>query len=390
MAGERMASALKKYRAQYWLADRPGRSALLNALCAATGYHRKYAISLLNAPEDTPLRVPRRRSPTYSPAAVRVLACIWEAAGYPWSVRLKAMLPLWLPYACARVRGCTPEVEQALLKMSPRQMDRRLADKKRQHKRGIYAHTKPGSLLKHQIPIRCGPNETGEPGWCEIDLVAHCGPSASGQFLYSLNLTDLYTGWCETRAILGKGEADVVDALDEIRRELPFALKGIDSDNGSEFINHHLVRYCKKHRIQFTRSRPYKKNDNAHIEQKNWTHVRRILGWQRHDTREEQDAINRLYRGQLRLMMNLYQPSVKLHKRNRVGTRLHREYMPALTPLDRLLAHHQGKTAPLALQRLDTLRKSSDPFDIAQRIEGQLTAITRLARTPEDKSKLAF
>lgn len=148
----------------------------------------------------------------------------------------------------------------------------------------------------------------------------------SGEFIYSLNLTDIFSGWDEPFALMGKGERGVVMALDHMRRILPFALKAIDSDNGSEFINYHLYRYCAEHGIQFTRGRPYKKDDNAHIEQKNWTHVRKLLGWERYDTPEALAAINALYRGPWRTMMNLFQPCVKLREKVRVGSRLIRRY----------------------------------------------------------------
>ncbi len=274
------------YRKRYGKADRAGRSQLLDEFCAQTHYHRKYAIALLGRPADSPDPgcVVRRRGVTYSKASIRVLERIWKTAGYPWSVRLKAMLPQWLPWAREHVRGVTPAVEAQLLRMSPRQMDRRLKEKKRRLKRRLYGRTKPGTLLKHHIPIKTDQWDVTEPGFCEIDLVSHSGPNASGEFIHSFNLTDIHTGWCETRAIMGKGEAGVVAALEDMRKSLPFTLKAIDSDNGSEFINYHLYRYCQKHGIQFTRGRPYKKDDNAHIEQKNWTHVRKLWGWDRYDT----------------------------------------------------------------------------------------------------------
>lgn len=375
MAGERLEAALRRYRERYHKAARRERSKVLDEFCEATDYHRKYAIVLLNRPVDAgPSKPRRRRGPTYSPEAIGVLERVWEAAGYPWSTRLKAMLPLWLPWARQHVRACTPEVEAQLLRMSARQMDRRLAERKRTLKRRIYGRTKPGTLLKQHIPIKTDHWDVTEPGYCEIDLVSHSGPNASGEFLHSLNITDIHTGWGETRAIMGKGEAGVVDALDAIRRSLPFALKAIDSDNGSEFINHHLVRYCKKHRIAFTRGRPYKKDDNAHIEQKNWTHVRRIFGWDRYDTRAEQDAMNALYTGQLRYMMNLFQPCVKLIGKERVGSRLRRYYDTAQTPLDRLIA--AGIDTP-ALRRLIQERERTDPFQLAKHIEHQLTALAK-------------
>lgn len=381
MAGERLERVLREYRREYGKANQSEKTGLLNTFCKVTGYHRKYAIGLLNQPADSPIReVKRRRGPTYSAAALRAIEGIWKAAGYPWSERLKALLPLWLPWARKRWRWLAPAVEAEMLRITARQIDRRLQAKKRALKRRIYGRTKPGSLLKHHIPVKTDNWDVTAPGSVEVDLVSHSGDCASGEFIHSLNVTDIHTGWVETRAVMGKGETGVVNAVDDIRRNLPFPLHAIDSDNGSEFINHHLYRYCKQHHVQFTRGRPYKKNDNAHIEQKNWTHVRRVFGWDRYDTRTVQAAMNDLYTHELRLMMNLFQPSVKLRKKERVGSRLRRHYEPAQTPLDRLIAGRDFKVLPLALQKLVRLRERLDPFSLSEAIEHKLTQIERIRK----------
>ena len=386
MAGERILDGLRTYRTRYKKADKTGRSRLLDEFCEQTGYHRKYAIALLGKPADTPApgTTRRRRGPTYSASSVRILAQIWRAAGYPWSARLKALLPQWLPWAHEHLRGLTPKVEREQLTMSARQMDRRLQDKKRRLKRRIYGRTKPGTTLKHHIPIKTHNWDVNEPGYCEIDLVSHSGPHPSGEFIYSLNVTVIHTGWCETRAVMGKGETGVVKALETIRQALPFALKGIDSDNGSEFINHHLLRYCKKHRIQFTRSRPYKKDDNAHIEQKNWTHVRKLVGWDRYDTSAQLQALQALYTGSWRAMMNLYQPCVKLKEKVRIGARVTRRYDPPQTPLDRLIAYYAGKKLPKAVCALCNQRDRTDPFMLAKQVDKALGTLTRTGTTKQE------
>jgi len=232
-------STLKRYQELYSKANRKERGRLLDEFCELTQYHRKYAISLLGKPADSPApgSRKRKRGPTYSAACITVLEKIWDAAGRPWSKRLKAMLPQWLPWARGRFALLTPAVEAQLLAMSARQMDRRLQAKKRQLKRRMYGRTKPGTLLKHQIAVKTEQWDVKEPGFFEIDLVSHSGPHAAGEFLYSLNITDIHTGWCETRAVMGRGEAGVVEALEEMRLVLPFELKAIDSDNGSEFIS---------------------------------------------------------------------------------------------------------------------------------------------------------
>ena len=303
---------------------------------------------------------------------------IWEAAGYPWSQRLKALLPLWVPWARRERPDLSPEVEREILRISARQMDRRLQPKKRALKRCLYGRTKPGTLLKHQIPVKTDCWDVTEPGFTEIDLVSHSGPCAAGEFIYSLNVTDIHTGWVETRAVLGKGERGVVEALDAIRRALPFPLRGIDSDNGSEFINYHLYEYCKTNAIQFTRGRPYKKNDNAHIEQKNWTHVRRVFGWERYDTPALLTAMNGLYAGDLGRMMNQYQPSVKLREKTRVGSRVQGRYDTAQTPLDRLVGDRALGVLPPALRVLVKGRARLNPFTLSRRIEAEMRHIDAL------------
>jgi hypothetical protein len=361
---------------RYATATKAVKHQILNEFCATTGYHRKSAIRALQAP---PPRTPRRRPPptsAYGSQTIAVLAAIWEAASYPWSRRLKALLPLWLPWARHRL-AIPPQVERQLLAISPATIDRRLQPRKRQLKRRLYGRTKPGTLLKHHIPIRTERWETTAPGFVEADLVSHSGNSADGEFIHSLNLTDIHTTWVETRAVLGRGQIGIRNALDEMRTALPFELQGLDSDNGVEFINGHLFRYCQAHHIQFTRGRPYKKDDNAHVEQKNWTHVRKLLGWDRYDSPEALEAINDLYRHELRLMMNLFQPSVKLLRKVRVGSRLTRVYEQPQTPLDRLLASGQGD--PLQVAALGELRQRLDPFALSAAINQKLTRIYRLA-----------
>ena len=207
--------------------------------------------------------------------------------------------------------------------------------------------------------------------------MAHCGSLGDGEFVHSLNLTDIHTTWVETGAVLGKSQVAVQRALAELREALPFALRGIDSDNGSEFINQHLWDYCQAQEIQFTRGRPYKKDDNAHIEQKNWTHVRKLLGYVRYDTPAAQAAIQALYRGDLRLFQNFFLPSVKLLRKERVGARVRRRYDAPQTPLDRVLACPEIPAAVAA--QLRRHRASLDPFALGRAIDQQLERIYALA-----------
>ena len=364
--------------ARYQRATPQEKSSLLTELCRVCGYHRKHAIRKLSHPLPDQPRTPRRpnRGLTYDVQVLDVLRAVWEAASYPWSVRLKALLPVWRPWI-SRHFHLTAAQQRQLLTISARQIDRRLQPYKTKLKRHLYGRTKPGSLLKHHIPIRTEHWDVHGPGYVEIDLVSHSGNSANGQFIFSLNLTDIFSGWTETRALLGKGERGVVAALDEMRTQLPFALCAIDSDNGREFINDHLYRYCQRAGIQFTRGRPYKKDDNAHIEQKNWTHVRKLLGWDRYDSPRALAAINALYQNEWRHMMNLFQPSVKLQRKKRVGSRLTRQYDIPQTPLDRLIKSQQGDLPKL--QALLLRRSTSDPFALAAQIEAKVRKIWDLA-----------
>jgi hypothetical protein len=270
-------------------------------------------------------------------------------------------------------------VEAQVLTISPRQIDRRLAPHRREIRTRLYGRTKPGTLRKHHIPLRTDRWDVAIPGFTEIDLVAHCGSLGDGEFVHSLNLTDIHTTWVETAAVLGKSQVAVQRALAELREALPFALRGIDSDNGSEFINQHLWDYCQAQEIQFTRGRPYKKDDNAHIEQKNWTHVRKLLGYVRYDTPAAQAAIQALYRGDLRLFQNFFLPSVKLLRKERVGARVRRRYDAPQTPLDRVLACPEIPTVVAA--QLRRHRASLDPFALGRAIDQQLDRIYALANS---------
>jgi hypothetical protein len=368
---------LREIHPRYRNACREEKGRILDEFCKVTGYNRKYAIRVLGGPPPE-RRAPRRRGrkPSYGDKAVSILAAVWAAAGYPWSVRLKALLPLWLPWI-RKHHGLTAKVEEQLLAISARQIDRRLAGARKRAGRRLYGRTKPGSLLKHHVPLRTDRWDVSRPGYTEIDLVSHSGNCASGEFAHTLNVTDIHTTWTESVAQLGKAEVRVRDGLDRIRKDLPFDLMGIDSDNGSEFLNAHLVRYCKRESIQFTRGRPYKKDDNAHIEQKNWTHVRKLMGWVRHDSEEAVDAMNLLYRGDLRLLQNLFLPSVKLQRKERIGSRVRRCYEAPRTPFDRV--RECKEIRPEIVERLREQRERLDPFLLSRSIDRQLERIHAMA-----------
>jgi hypothetical protein len=372
---------------RYTGAPKSQKSQILDEFCKVCDYNRKYALRLLNgpAPQTRPTVIRRKRSCLYSTATLQIAQAIWKASGYLCGQRLKEAIPLWLPAARSRFR-MTPVQERDLLAISPRQLDERLKDHKKSLKRRFYSTTRPGRLLKSMIPIRTFNHDIRVPGYLEIDTVAHCGNSLQGDFLYTLTATDIFSGWTERVALYGKGQDAVVEALRIIQTRLPFRLRGIDSDNGEEFINYHLLYFCRKSRpqIAFTRSRVNKKNDNPHVEQKNWTHVRALLGWQRFDSTDAQSAINALYAKELLWFQNCFQPSLKLKTKTHIGSKTKRTYDRAQTPLDRLIT--SGVCAIRKLAPWQRLRRSLDPFTLSETIDKKLLLVSRLASTTRVQS----
>jgi hypothetical protein len=370
---------LQSIYARYRQSSRAEKQAILDEFMQVCGYHRKYAIWLLSRPlpsRTRPRQIPKRAA-VYGEAAIDLLAQLWVASGYLCAVRLKAALPQWLPWLRRRI-ALSPALARQLVTISARQIERRLQPRKQTLKRKLYGTTRPGSLLKHLIPVKTDQWDITQAGYLEIDLVSHSGACATGEFLYTLDAVDMQTGWVERQAVVGKGRHEIVAAIQAIEARLPFALRGIDSDNGSEFINDHLWAFCQrpKQPIQFTRSRPYKKDDNAHIEQKNWTHVRKLVGWDRYDSSEALAALNRLY-ADLRVFQNVFQPSMKLLRKIRHGSQLRRCYDTPQTPWARVLACPEADPAKVAALR--RLAARTDPFVLSARIDVALERVWALA-----------
>jgi hypothetical protein len=287
---------------------------------------------------DVGCRIRRRRQRIYGEDVKRVLTRLWELLDYLCGKRLVAALPETIE-ALERhgELKLTEELRQKLLSVSAATIDRLLASEKKKLQLKGRSLTKPGSLLRQQIPIRTFADwDEARPGFVEMDLVAHEGGNASGDFAYTLDLTDVSTGWTELAAVKNRAQVWVFQALQEIRQRLPFPLLGLDSDNGGEFINHHLKRYCEREEITFTRSRPYRKNDNCFVEQKNYSVVRRHVGYGRYDNEVEVELLNQLYE-QLRLYVNFFLPSQKLLQKTRRGSRVQKRYDRARTPYRRVL-----------------------------------------------------
>lgn len=355
---------------------------ILDEVCATTGYVRKYAIWKLrefqnHPPSDREERPRRRRRCRYGPDVRAALAVIWKYTDGICSTNLKPFLSIMVPkLKAAGVLRITPGTERLVYTVSDATIDRLLEKTRRDHHHALSGTTKPGSLLKREIAVRLGPWDEQHAGCFEIDLVAHNGGNARGDCAYTLDCVDIATGWVERGAVLGRAQVRVHAALKDARAVSPFLWKGIDSDNGSEFITHELARYCRDTNLSFTRSRPYHKNDNAHVEQKNWTAVRKILGYRRFDTQAQVDLLNVLYQGPLRLWTNCFVPIRKLREKVQTGSRVKRVYDTAATPLQRLLAQPNRIVPRTQKDALSALFASLNPVQLRREID---TLLTRLA-----------
>ena len=355
---------------RYKDARRKEKGLILCEFVALTGYNRSYAACVLRR------GVGRRRPPsgraggrqrTYDDRVFKALKKIWAIMDFICGKRLAPYMGELVPHLIRHGElRIAEETRRKLIRISPATIDRLLApERKKQQLRGR-SGTKPGTLLKHQIPVRTHAEWNEQrPGFTEIDLVGHDGGDSRGEFAQTLDVTDICTGWTETEAVRNKAQKWVFAAFRNIRWRLPFDMHGIDSDNGSEFINYHLLRYCKKNKITFTRGRAYRKNDNCYVEQKNYSVVRRTVGYLRHDTPEELKVLNELY-GYLRLYTNFFQPVMKLKEKTRVGSRVRKRYDEAKTPLQRVLA--SSEVSPKKKRELRAMHKHLNPAELKRQI----------------------
>ena len=368
MSKEAKGQYLGRIYDRYHRAGREHKGKILEEFCAVCGYHRKSALRLLGRPlTDRPRGRPGPK-PVYDRARlVGPLKTIWLAAEQPCGKRLKEAIPLWLPHL---KKGLSTEVRRQLLGLSPATIDRLLAPVRARHPRRGLGTTKPGSLLRHQVALRDGPANTTEPGHLEADTVAHCGDTTAGNFIYSLTLTDPASGWTENRATWNKAAAGILSAYRQMETALPFAVKSFHSDNGSEFLNWALHRYLRDRAVPFTRSRPYRKNDNAHVEQKNWTHVRQLFGHGRFEHPELVKLMNDLYRHEWRLLQNHFLPKAKLLAKQKLASKYRRRYEKPQTPLQRLLAYPQLSAKSKAA--LEAEHVQLNPFALREGLERKL------------------
>jgi hypothetical protein len=340
MSTQTKIEVMNKLRRRYLTAGLEHKKKLIDEAVALFGYHRKAAIRALGARPPVPrVAVITGRPREYDEVALRpVLRTIWSAANYPCGRRLAGMMADWVASYEAHEKSVSASVREQLLAASARTLDRLLHPLRIQARRPSL--TRPGSLLRQQIPIRGSVWEENKPGWLEVDTVALCGGNAAGDYVWMLDAVDYATTWVSTRALWNRGQEGTLAALMDLEQCLPFPLLGLDSDNGGEFLNYHVLAWLQKRPrpVFMTRSRPYKKDDNAHIEQKNWTHVRQWFGYERHDNHEVVDRLNALARGPLSQMLNFFHASLKLeHKERTAAGKVRRVYNPARTPLQRVL-----------------------------------------------------
>lgn len=376
---------------RYKQLPKKGKMEMLDEFIKLTGYSRCYASYVLRMYEKKivvdvkgkrtifvaldgyrgrrkGMRLKRNRTRIYDEKIVNALIHLWKMSDYLCGKRLHVYLAEIIPVLEKfNEVHIDEETKEKLIKVSPATIDRLLKKEKMKFKLKGRSLTKPGTLLKHQIPIRTfsGWNEK-EPGFVEADLVGHDGGILRGEFLYSLDVTDVHTGWTETKAIRNKAQIWTFNALKEIKDRFPFPVKGIDSDNGSEFINAHLLNYCEKEHITFTRSRPYRKNDNCFVEQKNYSVVRRAVGYLRYDTDEELKIMNELY-SILRLYTNFFQPSMKLLEKTRIGSKVTKKYDKPKTPYQRII--ESNAVSEEVKEKLRRTYEELNPFALKRLID---------------------
>lgn len=369
-----MALYKRTLKSRYMKGNRKTKKMILDEYCSTSGCNRKSAIRMFNRGLLGVKDKPPGKKITYDPKyLLPILKPIWLATDQMCGKRLKAAIPLWLPFY--EIQNEVPtDTRLQLLSASARTLDRLLKPLKNRYPKR-FSGTKPGSLLKNQISIKTNQWDEKKPGFVEADTVAHCGTSLLGDFIWSLTLTDIYSGWTENAAVWNKGAFGILQQIKLMEERLPFALLGFDSDNGSEFLNYHLLEYFKERKqpIQFTRSRPYHKGDNAHVEQKNWTHVRQLLGYYRLENPNLVSLINDLYHNEFSFLHNYFCPAMKLIEKKRIDAKIIKKYDLPQTPYQRLM--NSEHVSLLQKEKLKMKYESLNPFELREIIEKKLKVI---------------
>lgn len=376
---------LIKMKPRYLKATTEEKTRMLDQFCHSSQMNRKYVIGLLQARVPLQWKRDRKRKPrppSYDNAVTYHLKKVWDILDAPCGQRLAPVLGVTIDALLRHKEIQIPEaMVEKLSRISSATIDRLLKRWKATKRRSLHGTTKPGSLLKKQIPIQLSRWNERELGHSEIDLCAHNGGNPDGEFANTLVDTDLSSGWTEQEAILGKAQKRVKNALILIDHRRPFPRKSVDSDSGAEFINWLLFRFCEEEGVGFTRGRPGKKNDNPYVEQKNWTHVRKLVGYHRYDTIRQVDLLNDLYRNEWRLYENFFQPTIKLAAKERIGGRLKKTYEQARTPYARIM--ESVKVEAAVKEKLCALYLSLNPAHLKRQIEKKLDALFATVRRPD-------
>ena len=360
---------------------RRNKTTILNEFCDNCGYERKYAIRILNRQVEPRLYRPGPK-PIYNHQVVHHLKILWEAMHHMCSKNMVVAIPLWMPF----YKDVDSATQTLLLQVSASTIDRLLKPSKLQWRRGL--STTDQSLLKSRIPIQLLDHNVNEPGFLEADTVAHCGGSADGKFASSLTATDLFSGWTENRATMTKKAELIVEQMRRIRSCLPFQMLGLATDNGSEFLNEEMLAYAKDKAqpFMFVRRRAYKKNDNAHVEQKNFTHVRELFGYERIDDMQIVLLMNEIYQAYWNPLWNYFTPMMKLVKKERIKSKIKKTYDKPKTPYQRLL-----ETDRLTIQEKRKLKEayaSKNPFFLKQELDRKLKIFHQLVERRKRERKL--
>jgi len=374
---------LQEIYGRYKKAEKDEKQKILDEFCNVCGYNRKYAIRKLNQVPSLEINSNKKRAGPkrkyHTEGIIKFIKTLWIRTNLICSERLKACIPIWIQWYKKAIAPLSKEDEALIRSISPSTIGRILKNFRGKYKKRGLCTTRPGSIIRQLIPIKTDQWDEKRPGYVEVDLVAHCGTSVAGDYINTLNMVDIATGWDSLRAVWGKGEANTLKAMREIELTLPFKIRGFDSDNGKEFLNYRLLKYFK-HRpepVNHTRARAYNKNDNAHIEEKNWTVVRQYIGYDRLDNPLQLDMLNDLYRGDLNYFINYFLPSVKLISKERQGSKIKKKYDKPKTPIQRLFESKDINEE----KKLELLRifNKLNPFELQQNIKNKTGQIIKLS-----------
>lgn len=375
MSLEQRKAYLGEIRKRYKKSTRQQKAKILDEFCSVCQYNRKYAIRLLKKRHKQKRKRPGQKPRYEAEKLLKPLKAIWFASDQVCSKKLKVVIRDWLPHYENEEGLLDSLIRGQLYSISPATIDRLLKPLRLKYPRKGIGGTKPGRLLKNQIPIKTEHWDVTQPGYLEADTVAHCGNSLAGDFVWSLTLTDIKSTWTENRATWNKGAHGVCAQIEDVEKNLPFQIVGFDCDNGSEFLNYHLMRYFveRDKAVQFTRSRPYRKNDNAHVEQKNWTHVRHLFGYDRFDKPCLVELMNDLYKNEWSLYQNHFCPTMKLIEKKKINSRYYKRYDTPQTPYQRIMKSEY--ISQDVKEQLEKQHATLNPFELKRIIERKLKHI---------------